>query len=420
MSDGSGLPEVSVIIPCYNHARYLPCAVQSVLDQTLAGWEVIIVDDGSTDGTREAAVEFTDSRVHYIRQENRGLSSARNAGIRAARGRYLAFLDADDEWEPRFLETCHSALSATGGVAAVVTLSSFIDEDGIALPQLGGQTLRREEFRPRLLEGGFFPPHAVVVRAEAVRQAGMFDEALTSVEDWDLWLRITERSGAMQSIPEALARYRVSTNSMSTNAARMHANRMAVLAKHFGPPDGDPADWSTDKRRAFAFAYRNTSLGHLQQGDADTAWRWLSEAGNVWPPILARLDTFYELAFGDQPRGHRGNVTGLDLAAAGSQLLRRLDILVASADPTVTVQRGRAYGSAYVALGMLYDQTGEWTAARRCLARAIRHNPRLLGSLSVLRRLLKLSFGKRIAQLVRPRTGGSPMLDGDYRLGGLR
>ena len=93
-------PAVSVIIPCYNHAHYLCRAVQSVLAQTYADWEAIIVDDGSTDNTREVATRFSDPRVRYIYQENRGLSAARNTGISAAQGSYLAFLDADDELEP--------------------------------------------------------------------------------------------------------------------------------------------------------------------------------------------------------------------------------------------------------------------------------------------------------------------------------
>ncbi|MEM4724269.1 MAG: glycosyltransferase family A protein, partial [Candidatus Hadarchaeum sp.] len=114
------MSSVSVIIPCYNHGHYLPCAVNSVMAQTFADWEAIIVDDGSTDNTREVAAQFTDSRVRYIYQDNRGLAAARNTGIRAAQGEYLAFLDADDEWEPTFLEACVAALSQQPALAAVV------------------------------------------------------------------------------------------------------------------------------------------------------------------------------------------------------------------------------------------------------------------------------------------------------------
>lgn len=102
--------QVSVIIPCYNHAQYLSDAVNSVLAQTYSDWEAIIVDDGTTDSTREVAVGFTDPRTRYLYQENQGLSAARNTGICAARGEYLVFLGADDEWESAFLERCVSVL----------------------------------------------------------------------------------------------------------------------------------------------------------------------------------------------------------------------------------------------------------------------------------------------------------------------
>jgi len=124
-------PRVSVIISCYNQAHYLPSAVYSVLAQTFADWEAIIVDDGSTDDTGNVAAQFTDARIHYIHQENRGLSAARNSGIRAARGEYLAFLDADDEWEPHFLEVCLTTLANQKTATAVVTRARFIDETGV-------------------------------------------------------------------------------------------------------------------------------------------------------------------------------------------------------------------------------------------------------------------------------------------------
>jgi len=390
---------VSVIVPCYNHGHYLSHAIRSVLAQTFTHWEAIIVDDGSTDNTREVAAQFADPRVRYIYQANQGLSAARNTGILAAGGEYFAFLDADDEWEPRFLEQCVYVLTHQEMATAVVTLVQLIDESGAKLPRLGGQVIRSEEFRERLIEGGFFPPNAIVVQGGAVRRAGLFDESLTSVEDWDLWLRITDQEGTMQSVPEPLARYRISTGSMSTNASRMHTNRMAVLAKQFGPPDGKVESWPAEKQRAYAFAYRSAAYGYLQQQEPDTAWRWLDHATRIWPPIFTRLDTFYELALGDQPRSYRGNTTGLDLTANGADMLRRLDQLFESAGAPVKAQRGLAYGNAYQALGMLADQAGDWAAARRYLLAAARSNPRLLRDSSLLRRLAKVSAGRRAVQL---------------------
>lgn len=395
------MPEVSVIIPCYNHGRYLPHAVNSVLAQTFADWEAIIVDDGSTDDTRQVAAQFTDPRVRYIYQKNRGLSAARNTGIRAAQGKYLAFLDADDEWEPEFLAVCLAALSAQNTLAAVVTLARFIDENGRMLPRVGGRVVGVQELRSRLLEGGFFPVHAVLVKAEAVRSAGLLDERLTSVEDWDLWLRITANGGQMRTIPQPLARYRVVTGSMSTNAGRMHANRMAVLAKHFGPPEGDPVTWSDEKRLGYTFAYRAAALGYIAQREPDEGWRFLRRAIETDPAILARLDTFYELALGDQPRGYRGEARLVDLQRNGAEMLRRLDDIFASASPPVQALRSIAFGNAYLALAMLSDQAGDWAAARQYMRQAVKSSPALLRSATHIRRLLKLHVGRGLVRVLR-------------------
>ena len=153
---------ISVIIPCYNHGQYLSHALNSVLSQTFTDWEAIIVDDGSTDETREVAGHFVDRRLHYVYQENQGLSAARNSGIRIAQGEYLAFLDADDEWEPEFLETVCENLEADPTLTAVFCRNKYIDENGSILPAIGGQAISSASFRQRILEGGFFPVHAVI------------------------------------------------------------------------------------------------------------------------------------------------------------------------------------------------------------------------------------------------------------------
>lgn len=396
------MSEVSVIIPTYNHAHYLPQAIQSVLAQTYPHWELIVVDDGSTDSTAEVVGCFADGRIRCIHQPNQGLASARNTGIHAAQGAYFAFLDADDQWKPQFLQTCVEALGADDRVAGVYCRCYFVDQVGVVLPQIGGAVVADNAFRRRLLEGGFFPPHAALVRAEVVRKVGLFDTHLegSGTEDWDLWLRTSE-GHVMRGLAEPLALYRVYPDSMSTNVARMQANRMAVLTKRFGSPDGNPATWSKDKRRAYAFAHRAAALGYIQQSQPDEGWRFLVQAVSVWPNLLERLDTFYELACGDQPRGYRGLAGLLDIESNGAEMLKRLDSLFAEAGPTLEPMRRRAYGNTYLALGMLSDQAGRWGAARRYLFRAVRANPHLVASFGVARRLLKLCAGQRLAGLVR-------------------
>lgn len=397
-------PAVSVIIPAYNQAHYLASALRSVLAQTLTEWEAIVVDDGSTDNTREVAAGFDDARIRYIYQANQGLSGARNTGVRAAQGQFLAFLDSDDELTPEFLKTCVEALKADRALGAVHTATQFIDQSGNTLPHTDAQPLAGDAFKQKLRQGGFFPPVSVVARIDCVREAGLFDITLTSLEDWDVWLRLVQRH-PMRGLPQPLVRYRVYPGSMSTNAPRMLANRLAVIAKHVGEASGDPAAWPVDKREMYGYAYRVSALEHLQQRQTEAAWSLLNKAMTAWPPLLAQLDTYYELACGDQGKGFRGEAARLDIEGNGRVMLKWLADLLAQT-PALQSQTRTAYSQAYLALAMLSDQAGRWPLARRYLWQAIRHKPRLITSPSIVRRLIKLVAGQRVFQLARAKTKG--------------
>ena len=393
-------PVVSVVIPTYNHARYLACAIGSVLTQTFAQWEAIVVDDGSTDNPFAVVAQLGDPRIRYIYQTNQGLAAARNTGIGAAKGEYLAFLDADDEWECEFLQHTLNTLSADDSLAGVFTRNRFIDRDGQVLLPLGGQVVSRADLYDRLLEGGFFPPNTVLVRTAVVRQAGLFDTQLSGVADWDLWLRISQRH-SMQAIPEALARYRVCPGSMSTNPAKMHDDRMRALAKHFGLPERDPLTWPHEKRRAYGYALRCSCIGYLQQRQPDEGWCFLAQAVWVWPDLLKQLDTFYELACGDKPWGYRGQADLLNIESNGADLLKRLNGLFIQVGIPLRYLRRPAFGNAYLSLGILSDQAGRWAAARRYLWQAVRANPRLLTSYTVVWRLFKLYIAWPLIEMGR-------------------
>jgi tetratricopeptide (TPR) repeat protein len=397
---------VSLIVPVYNGEAFIAQAIDSVLAQTYPHWELIVVDDGSTDGTSAVLSRFADGRIRCIHQANQGLAATRNAGIALARGQFLTFLDADDTWEPAFLERCLAVLTADESLAAVYTYSRHIDPKGNVLPQPADECVPCDQLRDRLLEGGFFAVAAVLARAAVVRQVGMFDTGLEGrgTEDWDLWLRISERF-PMGCIPELLANYRVYPGSMATQTAGMHANRMSVLAKRFGPPEGDAAAWPEEKRRVYGFAYRTTALGYMQQGEPDEGWKYLAQAVETWPWLLQRLDTFYELTCGDQPRGFRGRADMLDIEANGGEMLRRLETLLAGSSPGVRALRPAAVGNAYLALAMLSDQAGDWSAARRYLLKAAHCNPSLLRDRRVLRRLAKLTAGRNLAEFARRALG---------------
>lgn len=400
--DKSCTPHVTVIIPCFNHGHYLGHALQSVLAQTHAEWEAIIVDDGSTDNTREVAAQFTDPRVRYLYQENRGLSAARNTGIQAARGDYLCFLDADDEWYPDFLSTCVGALSKNREphIVGVYTSNVHIDEVGRLLPQPGCNVVPPHELPNKMVASNFFPPCAVMIEADVVREMGMFDESLSSTEDKDLWLRVT-RSYTMLGIPQPLARYRVYPGSMSTNAATMHLNRMAVLGKHFGPDEGDPAQWSPDKRLAYSHGYRGSALAYMTQGETEMGWSLLIRGACIAPELLTQQGTYYRMACVGQPRGYRGHAASLDVQKVGSEILDTLEAHLSAQGQPLIALRKPAIGSACLAFAALADQAGNWRLARQYMWRAFRAYPRLFLSTNTARRTVKLLAGKRLSFMLQ-------------------
>src|SRR5262249_35935561 len=183
------MPEVSVIIPSYNSARYLTDAVDSVLRQTFCDFEMVIVDDGSTDDT-EAVVRRYGERVRYLRQPNSGVAAARNRGIEESRGRYVAFLDADDTWHQDKLHAQVAALLKNPGYLACYTAFTVVSSDltplCITRNKRHGKTLE-----DLLLRGNFVGSICTVLCERTLfDRAGGFDPSLSQCADWDMWVRI--------------------------------------------------------------------------------------------------------------------------------------------------------------------------------------------------------------------------------------
>ena len=396
------MPTVSVIVPCYNHAHYLPFAMRSILAQTFTDWEAIIVDDGSTDNTREVAAQFADPRVRYIHQGNRGLSGARNTGIREAMGEYLCFLDADDEWYPTFLSGCIDTLKTQTDprIVGVYTSHVFIDEAGQVLPQPGNAIVPPNELPARLVKGNFFPPCVVMVRSDVVREVGLFDENLRSVEDKDLWFRLTRRYTFL-GIAQALAKYRVCPGSMSTDADRMHVNRIAVLYKHFGSDEGNPAQWSLEKRIAYSRGYRISALQFIEQGDVNGGWELLLQGARISDEILHDFQTYITMVLNRQPRGYRGQLENLDIVGAGAEMLHAIDIYLKDTPGLPTRLYKTVRATVYLAMAQLADSAGDWKLARHYIWRAVFASPKVLVSPGLVRRIMKLSAGRKLTILLR-------------------
>ncbi len=211
---------VSVIISCYNYAKYLPFCLESVLCQTYGDFEIIIVNDGSTDNTAEVVEEYLPNPlIRYIRQENAGQAHAKNTGIRAATGEFIAFLDSDDFWETDKLKK-QMPLFSDPRVGVVYSRARFIDENGRSLNlSVGGEYQRPRTGRitEHLFFDNFIPFSSSIVRRECLGKAGIFDESIKMGIDWDLWLRISVHFG-FAYVDEPLLIYRIGhSGQMSRN-----------------------------------------------------------------------------------------------------------------------------------------------------------------------------------------------------------
>ena len=265
---------ISVIIPSYNYGRFVAEAIESALSQTYPV-DVIVVDDGSTDDTPSRLLPYQ-SKVRVIRQENRGLSAARNTGIRAATGDWIALLDADDLWHSEKTFRQLEVLKANPSLKLIG--SRFFGD--MPVGPLAEASVRHLNVRDFLTSTPFGPSSALIHR-EALDTIGLFDERLTSAEDRDMWLRITARFDAAE-VDYPCWFYRSHPDQMSRNAHRMHENYQAMLEKFFDqhPDQIELAD------EAFAYLYIDSTLCHLEQHDRIRALGFLIQSFRRWPRPL--------------------------------------------------------------------------------------------------------------------------------------
>lgn len=261
---------MTVVIPVYNMEKYVEEAVESVLRQTFRDFEVVVVDDGSTDRTPEVLRRYG-SEIRVIRQMNAGGAAALNAGISEARGTWMAWLSADDVWEPRKLEREVEFISSHPEVALVYTDYTYIDARG--------RYLSREHFPCpqgrtavilKLIRRCFINGSSTLIRRDVFEQIGMYDEADRLTPDWDLWLRIALRY-PIAHVPEPLVRYRIHGEQTSTRSDRMERSAKRVVSRNvrrMGPFLGTlaAAVWLARRVRKFPALIRRSVAGNTLGG----------------------------------------------------------------------------------------------------------------------------------------------------------
>jgi glycosyltransferase involved in cell wall biosynthesis len=279
------MPLVSVIIPSYNAMAYLPETVESVLQQSFKDWELLIVDDGSADHTVSWASELTDPRIRVFSQENQGTPGARNSGLNAANGKFVAFLDSDDIWESKKLEMQIECMESNLSLGLVDTWAVLTDTQGRLLNQVIQSETEGNAILALLERNTVCCGSTPLVRRECFERCGNFSCDLLYVEDWDMWLRLALHY-PFGIVRKALVRYRQHPNSKSRNWQKMGLDSLTLLERirPYLPTQYMP---TLDLR----LAQINMHLAYcfLQERNEAEASIYHARAAQICPAIYSRL-----------------------------------------------------------------------------------------------------------------------------------
>ena len=291
------MKKVSIVIPVYNAERYIRLTIESALAQTYQNIEILIIDDGSSDRSVEIAQQFSNSGIKIIQQSNRGLSGARNTGIRHAEGSYIAFLDADDLWMPDKIEKHVRHLEQSPEVGASFSYSRFIDEQGNPLGLL--QFSKTQDITPLdiLCRSPIGNGSAAVFRKEMfeaiafpVNRDGQvvydyFDEAFRESQDVECWMRVAVQTDwKIEGIPELLTLYRVNSQGISANIEKKLNAWDRLIERIYSYAPAKMAQWEGPAR---AYHFRHLARRAITLRDREQSVSLLSKAiQSHWRIIL--------------------------------------------------------------------------------------------------------------------------------------
>jgi glycosyltransferase involved in cell wall biosynthesis len=226
------MPKVTVVIPAYNAMRYLPETMETALAQTFTDFEVLVVNDGSTDHTAEWVSQVTDPRVRIVSQENKGLAGARNTGIAHAKGEYIAYLDADDLWEPTKLEKQVRCLDENPEVGLVYTWTALADQDGKSTGRVISSHAEGNVWQELIEFNMVCCGSTPLIRRSCFDVVGLFSPDVSPSDDWDMWLRIANKF-SFGVVKEALIRYRQHPSNSSKNFQLMLDTSRTLIERTF-------------------------------------------------------------------------------------------------------------------------------------------------------------------------------------------
>ena len=273
-------PSVSVIIPVYNGAAEVRRAIDSALAQKNCTVEVIVLNDGSRDETDSVLAEYGD-RIRAVNQQNCGLSKTRNNGIALATGEWVAFLDHDDYWQPEKLSLQLEAARRTGFDVVYTNAGNFGDVARVAELRSEPQGMAEGDLLEPLLLDNFIVVSSVMIRRSVIQETGGFDTSLPSVEDWDLWLKLSALGVRFAAVREPVTMYQWRPGSMSRNYDLMRSTRQSIIQRALCSLRARSLPWSV-RRRALA-NIESCSAWFLAASSPRKAIRWYVNSLWYWP-----------------------------------------------------------------------------------------------------------------------------------------
>ncbi len=280
--------QITAIIPTYNYGQFVSRAIQSTLDQTYPLTEILVIDDGSTDNTQEIVSAFP-APVRYVYQENRGLSGARNTGMREAKTEWVAFLDSDDWWLPQKIEKQVESLRKNPGAVLSYTGVYLVSPDGTKREV---QAFSPENLWPNLRHTNRIVPSTVMGKKELFQQVGGFNEKLKACEDWEMWVKIGP-SYQFTSVTEPMLMYQLTPMSMSTNIDRMMNNMELILEPTLLSGLSGVSRWAWRKRIRSAELFR--SFKSAREANSAGTSNYLLKSIWEWPTPFFIPDRFVAL-----------------------------------------------------------------------------------------------------------------------------
>lgn len=242
------MPQISVIIPTYNRCNLIEKAIGSVINQTFSDWEIIVVDDHSTDDTRTLVELMKISNLKYFyNSANWGAAESRNIGIKNSSGKYIAFLDSDDEWLPQKLEKQYNLLKVSEDKIGVIYTNSYLKKNGDLIPFLPYKWIKNKkgDLFSQLLSNNFIATPSLMIKKEVFNLVGIFDAAFTVIEDYDLLLRIAKKYDFLY-INEPLVICHASPDGLNNKSLDINANMLLkILEKNYKDYNDNPHSLSS-------------------------------------------------------------------------------------------------------------------------------------------------------------------------------